>query len=562
MTITELPTGTRPHVTVLVDRCAGCQDCIVRCPTGALGLDPDAWVAVGDDRLCVGCQQCTRVCAFSAITVSGPPVIAPRIDLPLRLPEPIVGDHGETRPGISSWTAARLEAARCLSCPDPTCVRGCPAHNDIPGFIAAIADGDLGAAHGVLRCTSVLPDICSRACDQAVQCEGACTWSLAGGEPVAIGALERFVTDQAPVPPVSVGSPVRLRVAVVGSGPAGLAAAWELVEGGALVTVYDKAEVPGGLLRWGIPDFTLPSAVADRPVQALRDAGVEFRLGEAVTDEGLDALLASCDAVVWAVGAGVPIAPPIPGADLDGVWTATRFLTAAHAALAEGSRDLASIGATLPPAGSPRVVVLGAGNTAMDVARSARRLGADVLCVDWMDRRFAPVRADELAEAEAEGVVIRFSSTVGRIEGNDGRVVAVDLTATHQRDAVSTPSVDGGRAARVGADLVVMAMGYRIEPRTIRRNPGVPVAKAAPEYPDRRWVASGVLSEAGPEWGRGQPVGLLALGREAGRQAAALPTAERLWCVGDALIGPATVVEAMAHGRDAALAILATTSPG
>ena len=562
MTITDLPTGTRPHVTVLVDRCAGCQDCVVRCPTGALDLDPDAWVAVADDRLCVGCQQCTRVCAFSAITVSGPPVVAPRIDLPVRRPRPIAGDSGETRSGIGSWAAARLEAARCLECPDPTCVRGCPAHNDIPGFIAAIGDGDVEAAHQVLRCTSVLPDICARVCDQAVQCEGACTWSLAGGQPVAIGALERFVTDQAPVPPVSVGPPARLRVAVVGSGPAGLAAAWELVEGGAEVTVYDKDEEPGGLLRWGIPDFTLPSEVAARPVRALRDAGVEFRLGEAVTGEGLDALLADCDAVVWAVGAGVPIAPPIPGADLDGVWTATRFLTGARAALGDGSCDLTSIGAAVPKAGSPRVVVLGAGNTAMDVARSARRLGADVLCVDWMDRRFAPVRPDELAEAEDVGVVIRFSATVQGIEGHDGRVAAVELMPTRQRDAASTPSPAGGRGVRVRADLVVMAMGYRIDPGTIRRNPGVPVAKAAAEYPDRRWVASGVLAEAAPEWGRGQPVGLLALGREAGRQAAALPTAERLWCVGDALIGPATVVEAMAHGRDAALAILATTSPG
>src|SRR6516225_6181847 len=102
MTITDLPTGTRPHVTVLVDRCAGCQDCVVRCPTGALDLDPDAWVAVADDRLCVGCQQCTRVCAFSAITVSGPPVVAPRIDLPVRRPRPIAGDSGETCAGIGS----------------------------------------------------------------------------------------------------------------------------------------------------------------------------------------------------------------------------------------------------------------------------------------------------------------------------------------------------------------------------------------------------------------------------------------------------------------------------
>jgi glutamate synthase (NADPH/NADH) small chain len=562
MTITELPIGTRPHVTVLADRCAGCQDCIVRCPTGALDLDPDAWIAVADDDLCVGCQQCTRVCAFSAITVSGRPDVAPRIDLPARVPERIVGDRCESRPGISSWTDARFEAARCLDCPDPTCVRGCPAHNDIPAFVSAVGAGNLEAAHAVLRRTSVLPDICARVCDQAVQCEGACTWSLAGGEPVAIGALERFITDQAPVPPVAVARPIDLRVAVVGSGPAGLAAAWALVEGGAAVTVFDQDREPGGLLRWGIPDFTLPSEVAERPVLALRRAGVEFRLGEGVDDDRLDALLATYDAVVWAVGAGVPITPPIPGADLDGVWTATRFLTRAHDALAAGAGDMAAIGAAPRHGGSPHVVVLGAGNTAMDVARSARRLGAEVLCVDWMDRRFAPVRPDELAEAEAEGVVIRFSATVAHIEGRDGRVVAVGLRSTRQRDAASTPSVTGGHAVRIGTDLVVMAMGYRIDPHTARRNPGVPVAKTAPEYPDRTWIASGLLAQPSPAWARHQPVGRLALGRETARRVAAEPTSTRLWCVGDARIGPATVVEAMAHGREAALAILAATPTG
>jgi glutamate synthase (NADPH) small chain len=177
----EAPAGTgQPHVTILTDRCAGCQECVIRCPSGALTLDAGRWVAVADDALCVGCRQCERTCPFSAITVTGPLAVASRTEPVPRHPERLCGDTGEVRKGFGSWDEALAEASRCLNCPDPTCVRGCPAHNDIPSFISAIRDQDLGMAHDVLRRTSVLPDVCSRVCDQAAQCEGACTWSLAG----------------------------------------------------------------------------------------------------------------------------------------------------------------------------------------------------------------------------------------------------------------------------------------------------------------------------------------------------------------------------------------------
>jgi ferredoxin len=236
MTLTAIDEASsaaaQPHVTVLTDRCAGCQECVIRCPSGALAMDADRWVAVADDALCVGCRQCERTCPFSAITVEGPLAVTARTDCEPQYPGKLNGDTSEVRPGFDSWDQALAEASRCLECPDPTCVRGCPAHNDIPSFIAAIHDGDLSRAHEVLRRTSVLPDICSRVCDQAAQCEGACTWSLAGGTPVAIGKLERFVADHAPVPPPAQAKPVGtgLSVAVVGSGPAGIGAAWELVE--------------------------------------------------------------------------------------------------------------------------------------------------------------------------------------------------------------------------------------------------------------------------------------------------------------------------------------------
>lgn len=389
------PTDEHAFVHVDPERCVGCQECIIRCPTEALRLDHEHWIAEADDRLCVGCRQCERVCPFSAVQVTGPIVVAPRTQMPAVCEGTLLGSVHEVKRGFQSWREAVVEADRCLSCPDPTCLEGCPAHNDIRGFIAAVRDRDLSAAHSILRETSVLPDICSRVCDQSVQCEGACTWALAGGEPVAIGRLERFITDRAEVPPLTRNSSdgLGLTVTVVGSGPAGCAAAWWLLAGGASVTMLEQDECPGGVLRWGIPDFTLPAAIAERPIQALLAAGLNLRTGTALgKDVALEALLAENDAVILAQGATVPIVPPIPGTDLPGTEDATAFLDRAKGALLAGEL-LPEIGA------GARVLVIGGGNTAMDVARTVRRLGAEAIAVEWMDERFTRVRPDELAEA-------------------------------------------------------------------------------------------------------------------------------------------------------------------
>jgi len=560
MTITEKRSDTMllPHVTVLVDRCAGCQECLVRCPTGAIDMDVASWVVVADDSICTGCRQCVRTCPFSAITVSGPIMVGSRAPLRSHHPDALLADHSETRRGITSWDEAMREADRCLVCPDPTCVRGCPAHNDIPSFIAALGRGDLDDAQAVLRRTSMLPDVCARVCDQAVQCEGACSWSLAGGEPVAIGALERFITDNAPVPPPRrpEGAGVGMDIAIVGSGPAGLAAAWDLFEAGAKVTVFEQDADAGGLLRWGIPDFTLPSTVAHRAASVLADAGVTFRFGAKIGAEAMEHLRDDYDAVVLAVGAGMPLALDVTGTDLHGVWGATRFLTEAHDALARGM-ELSTLDASCGSIGrTPTVLVLGAGNTAMDVARTARRLGARAVCVDWMDRRFAPVRPDELAEAEEEGVEIRFSTTLERIEGAGERVAVARLAHTTQKSASAKPVVTSTVPDTLEVDLVVMAMGYRIDPTVTERSPGVPLAKTVAALPDRQWVASGLLANPAPPFAREQPVGRLALGRETARAAAGEPRSSRVWTAGDALTGPSTVVEAMAQGKEAARGIL------
>ena len=548
------------HVTVLTDRCAGCQECLVRCPTNALTMDSGNWTVLANDSVCVGCRQCVRTCPFSAITVEGPILVSSREQTPAVHPKKLVGNLAETRAGFTTWAQAKAEANRCLTCPDATCVRGCPAHNDIPSFIAAIRNDDLQEAHRILRLTSVLPDICSRVCDQALQCEGACTWSLAGGEGVAIGALERFVTENAPVPPVEILSDegAGLKVAIVGSGPTGIAAAWELVQASAEVTVFEKDDNPGGLLKWGIPDFTLPDVIASRPWDALLSAGVTLNCNSAVEVGGVDSLLQTFDAVVLAQGAGVPLRLPVEGGSLERVWDATRFLHEAQSA-AVNNQTLSNLTKEENPneVRIRTVLVVGAGNTAMDVARLARRLGARAICVDWMDRRFAPVRPDELDEASMEGVDIRFSTTIDHLESVDGGLVMAHLNFTEQRSAVELPVVVSKLAATEVVDMVVMAMGYRVDASFKSVLPNSPITRRLqPGLTDRRWQASGLLAGGKPAFARNQPIGQLALGREIAYSQASQSVTDRVWAAGDALVGPATVVEAMAQGRRAAQAIL------
>ena len=554
------------HVRVLTDRCAGCQECVVRCPTGALSMDVDRWIASAEDALCVGCRQCERTCPFTAIEVSGPVLVEARTDVHHRQPGTFLGDTSESHRGFTGWAEALTEADRCLECPDPTCVRGCPAHNDIPAFIAALRDRDLLGAHAVLRRTTVMPDVCSRVCNQSAQCEGACTWSLAGDAPVAIGRLERFVADNlaVPAPRRSSADGEGRSVAVIGSGPAAIAAAWQLIEAGAAVTVYERESEPGGVLGWGIPDFTLPRAVAERPWHQLRSAGVELRCNSAITPEDVGCLRAAHDAVLVAVGATQGLKLSVPGTDLEGVVDATSFLTAAKRALGDGGDPvdfMTGFGLASKPsgtgAGRPRILVLGAGNTAMDVARMGLRLGCDATCIDWLDERYALARPDELEEARGEGVEVRFSRTLVGIEGRDGRAAVAALATTTQARRNKPPKMSRKPRENLPVDLVVMAMGYRVDPDFTRIGSGLPIRRAATGIPDRGWVASGVLANRASSFAFNYPVGELALARETGLAAAAHPVAERTWVLGDALVGPSTVVEAMAQGRRAADAVLA-----
>ncbi|NNN00971.1 MAG: FAD-dependent oxidoreductase, partial [Acidimicrobiaceae bacterium] len=563
MTIVENNTreGTHGrHVTVLVDRCAGCQECVVRCPAGALTMEPVTWTALASDDLCVGCRQCERTCPFSAIVVDGPLAVGDRFDPPLRQPVELRGNVEETRRGYDTWEEVIAEANRCLNCPDPTCMRGCPAHNDIPQFIAAVRGRDLALAHEILSRTTVMPDICSRVCNQSAQCEGACTWSLAGGVPVAVGRIERFIADHAPIPsPVVATAPSAgsLSVAVIGSGPAGIGAAWDLIEAGASVSVYEKDGTPGGLPIWGMPDFTLPDEVATRPWRQLCDAGVDLHCNSAIDASAMDELLATHDAVIVAHGAGAPIRLPVPGAELDGVVDATYFLKGAKSALEVGGDErafLTELG--LKEIRGVRVLVLGAGNTAMDVARMARRLGLEATCVDWLNERFALARPDELAEARHEGVEVLFQRTLTSISGAQGRVQRAVLAHTVQPERSKLPTVLKNASDEIDVDLVVMAMGYRLDTSFKDTLPTLPIKKRASGMAEGEWKASGILANPASAYNHFSPVGSLALDREVGLWAASLPLRDRTWVAGDALTGPSTVVEAMAQGRRAARAVL------
>jgi NADPH-dependent glutamate synthase beta subunit-like oxidoreductase len=252
--------------------------------------------------------------------------------------------------------------------------------------------------------------------------------------------------------------------------------------------------------------------------------------------------------VVVANGALDPLLMRVPGSDLAGVEDATEFLSRMKAALSAGERPL-DIGE------DTTVLVIGAGNTAMDVARTARRFGARAIAVDWMDRRFAAVRPDELEESLGEGVEVRFLTSLERIEGVDGHVTRASLVSTKQKNAKSLPKILKGTSVSVDVDMVVMAMGYRVDTTFAKEVvPGTPIRPPLEptKLPDRRWIGSGILSVPS------SPVGKMALAREVTLRRSAEPFRQRIWAAGDALSGPSTVVGAMAQGKRAARAILAS----
>ena len=365
---------------------------------------------------------------------------------------------------------ALREADRCIDCPDQPCVRGCPVGVDIPGFIRRVAERDLHGAYDTLTQTNLLPAVCGRVCPQENQCEGVCTVGDTL-EPVAIGRLERYVGDTAiregwaNVPYIE---PVRYRVGIVGSGPAGMACAADMAKAGCEVTVYEAFHQPGGVLRYGIPDFRLPNEVIDAEIANLAKLGVRFEcntlVGRLFTIEQMIGTL-GYDAVFIGVGAGYPSMLSIPGDSLNGVLSANELLTRCNLMRA---RDF-PVFDTPVPAGR-RVAVVGAGNTAMDAMRVSLRLGAEkVYCIYRRSRTEAPARLEEVHHAEQEGVEFHWlTNPVAVLDDGHGsarglrcvRMTLGEPDASGRRRPVAVP----GSEFDFETDLVVYAIGTNANP--------------------------------------------------------------------------------------------------
>jgi glutamate synthase (NADPH) small chain len=413
---------------------------------------------------------------------------------------------------------ARREALRCLDCRNPPCVAGCPVGVDVPGFIRRLLEDDLGAALGAIRRTNPLPAVCGRVCPQESQCERVCTLARRF-EPLAIGALERYVADRC-----AESSPAAVRgtpgggaaVAVVGSGPAGLACAADLAGLGYRVTVLEALHAPGGVLRYGIPEFRLPRGILDRELAELSALGVEIRtnvvVGRTVT---VDELLGEegYAAVFLATGAGAPTFLGIPGEGLCGVLSANEFLTRVNLM---GAHRFPESHTPLRPCHS--VAVVGGGNTALDAARTALRVGAErVTLVYRRSRAEMPARAEELRHATEEGVTIRERCAPVAVLGDaSGDVVGLEVAGTRCQNGRVV--LDASREM-LDVDTVVIAVGQRPNPVLQATTPGLVASERGTVTVDGRQRTSRPLVFAGGDLSRGGATVILAM--KDGRAAAA-----------------------------------------
>ncbi len=383
-----------------------------------------------------------------------------------------VRDFREVDTGLTPDEAIE-EAARCLQCKKPGCVRGCPVGIDIPAFISEIAAGNFDEAATIIRNDNLLPAVCGRVCPQEVQCEGECI--LKGKDtPINIGGLERFAADwertHAPSFPEREKTTGK-KVAVIGSGPAGLTAAYELVKSGHEVTMYESLHQAGGVLMYGIPSFRLPKDIVQAEIDQLRAMGVKIKLNHLAGNSVTVDELKKFDAVFIGTGAGLPFFMGIPGEQLAGVYSANEFLTRVNLMHADRFPETDT-----PVKRGSRVVVVGGGNVAMDAARVARRLGARVSLVYRRREEDLPARKAEVAHAKEEGIEFVLCANPVRILG-DQCVTGVECVRMQMCDPDQSgrpePVPVEGSTFSIDADLCIEAIGQGPNPLLIRKLPGV-----------------------------------------------------------------------------------------
>ena len=450
-------------------------------------------------------------------------VAIPRVKMNELEPEERVKSlYAEVNQGLT-FEQAVTEAHRCLNCKKPTCVEGCPVNINIPGFIKQLEIGNVLGAAQIIGESSTLPAVCGRVCPQEKQCEAQCIHLKMGKEAVAIGYLERFVADNSALKVESQKSKVGKKVAVVGSGPAGLAFAGDMAKYGYDVTVFEALHEIGGVLKYGIPEFRLPNRVVDREIEGLRALGVHFEpdtiIGKTLTIEDLQA--EGYQAVFVGSGAGLPRFMGIPGENLNGVLSCNEYLTRVNL------MNAASEDSDTPVLKAKNVAVIGGGNTAMDAVRTAKRLGAEHAMVIYRrSEEEMPARIEEVRHAKEEGV--EFMTLHNPIEyhaDENGRVKEAVLQVMELGEADESgrrsPVPVEGKTITIPVDEVIVSVG-------VSPNPLIPSSVAGLEVSKRGTI---VVND---------------------QMQSSMPM---LFAGGDIVRGGATVILAMSDGRKAAKAM-------
>ena len=420
------------------------------------------------------------------------------------------------------------EASRCIQCPKPTCVEGCPVHVRIPEFIKAITEKDFDKSYKIIKSTNTLPAVCGRVCPQEEQCEKSCILNKTG-KPIAIGRLERFVADYALKKEIEEDVKIeknKKKVAIIGGGPAGITCASDLLKMGYDVTIFEALHSLGGVLSYGIPEFRLPKQIVETEIEKIKEMGAKVEtnviVGKTVTiDELMDE--EGFEAVFIGTGAGLPKLMDIPGKNLNGIYSANEFLTRVNLMKAYKFPEYDT-----PVRVGKKVAVIGGGNVAMDAARSALRLkGVDEVTVVYRrSKEEMPARKEEVEHAIQEGIKFQFLSNPVRINGNEnGWVTSMDIVMMELGEPDSTgrrrPVEIPGSEYTIEVDTVIMALGT---------SPNNLIPSTTKDIDIQKW--GGIVAD---ETGKTSKPGVFA--------------------GGDAVTGAATVILAMGAGKEAAKAI-------